>query len=590
MRVRFAVIGFCAVAAGCAPSPSTTSRETNSVSEALSKGNIKVLGALQYGQTSNLVSYTSPPKYSAFSFSANAGDAVDIWVRSPDHSGDAVALLLDSKYKEIAYNGNANRSTTDAHIVFTIPSGKGPTFYIAFREHDRQPARFSVQLLGPKGLSYSDTRISQADIDGGRYATDELNEIGDFLFNHVYTVDEGLGNALTSAPGGSGPRPNGRKIHNGKFGGPDAVGQACASCHTQIGDDGGGLNVSNIFQDGDGINVASALVRNPIALLGNGYVQELGNEMSAELQAARAAALAAAKAGNTPVTQHLTSKGTDFGALVAKPDGTVDTSGIVGVDADLVVKPFGWKGRVASLRRFVEGGFQVHFGMASDVLIAKNCAKPTPDVVGNGPDCHDPDGDGVVNEITEGQLTSMAIYATVRQAPIRIDPTDDDALARVQDGEQLFTQVSCASCHTPSMTLNNPIHNEAPDLTGGAPFQIDLTADVEDPKLCANDDGTVTVELFSDLKRHDLGAALYDPHPTFKTFAANVFLTPPLWGVSVTAPYLHDGRAATLADAIAAHDGEAATSRAAFQALSSDDQKKLIEFLGTLSRDPEHAN
>jgi CxxC motif-containing protein (DUF1111 family) len=160
----------------------------------------------------------------------------------------------------------------------------------------------------------------------------------------------------------------------------------------------------------------------------------------------------------------------------------------------------------------------------------------------------------------------------------------------VQQGEQLFEQVSCSSCHTPTLTLDRPIHNEAPDLTGGAPFQVDLTADVEEPRLSPNSDGTVTVPLFSDLKRHDLGAALYDPHPTFKVFPANAFLTPPLWGVAVTAPYLHDGRAATLADAIAAHDGEAAASRSAFQALAFDDQQTLIEFLGTLRREPETAD
>jgi CxxC motif-containing protein (DUF1111 family) len=153
----------------------------------------------------------------------------------------------------------------------------------------------------------------------------------------------------------------------------------------------------------------------------------------------------------------------------------------------------------------------------------------------------------------------------------------------------LFNQVLCTSCHRPTLTLQTPIHSEAPDLTGGVPFKLDLTTDVEEPRLFANGDGTVAVELFSDLKRHDLGAALADAHPTFKTFPANQFITQPLWGVAVTAPYMHDGRAPTLADAIAAHDGEAASSRASFQALSADDKQKVLEFLGTLSRDPSRA-
>jgi CxxC motif-containing protein (DUF1111 family) len=63
---------------------------------------------------------------------------------------------------------------------------------------------------------------------------------------------------------------------------------------------------------------------------------------------------------------------------------------------------------------------------------------------------------------------------------------------------------------------------------------------------------------------------------------ASVFLTENLWGVGSTAPYLHDGRATTLTEAILEHGGEAASSRAAFLALSSDAQKDLIAFLNNL--------
>lgn len=61
-------------------------------------------------------------------------------------------------------------------------------------------------------------------------------------------------------------------------------------------------------------------------------------------------------------------------------------------------------------------------------------------------------------------------------------------------------------------------------------------------------------------------------------------MTRPLWGVAVTAPYLHDGRAPTLRDAIVAHGGEAATAASNFAALAPDDAAKLLEFLGTLTR------
>lgn len=63
---------------------------------------------------------------------------------------------------------------------------------------------------------------------------------------------------------------------------------------------------------------------------------------------------------------------------------------------------------------------------------------------------------------------------------------------------------------------------------------------------------------------------------------AAVFLTANLWGVGSTAPYLHDGRATTLTEAILAHGGEAAGSRAAFQTLGPREQEQLLAFLHNL--------
>lgn len=60
------------------------------------------------------------------------------------------------------------------------------------------------------------------------------------------------------------------------------------------------------------------------------------------------------------------------------------------------------------------------------------------------------------------------------------------------------------------------------------------------------------------------------------------FRTAPLRGVRFSAPYLHDGRAATLADAIAAHGGEAQASRDKFLGLSAADRGFLVAFLSSL--------
>lgn len=58
--------------------------------------------------------------------------------------------------------------------------------------------------------------------------------------------------------------------------------------------------------------------------------------------------------------------------------------------------------------------------------------------------------------------------------------------------------------------------------------------------------------------------------------------TPPLWGVADSAPYMHDGRAETLLQAIMWHGGEADHSRGRFERLSDSDQGKLLTFLRSL--------
>jgi CxxC motif-containing protein (DUF1111 family) len=58
--------------------------------------------------------------------------------------------------------------------------------------------------------------------------------------------------------------------------------------------------------------------------------------------------------------------------------------------------------------------------------------------------------------------------------------------------------------------------------------------------------------------------------------------TPPLWGVADSAPYLHDGRAATLEDAIRMHGGQGKRAAAHFAGSTAAEQKQLLAFLKSL--------
>ena len=62
-----------------------------------------------------------------------------------------------------------------------------------------------------------------------------------------------------------------------------------------------------------------------------------------------------------------------------------------------------------------------------------------------------------------------------------------------------------------------------------------------------------------------------------------------MWGVADSAPYLHDGRANTLDDAIRRHDGEAAKTETRYTKLAASDRKALLAFLNSLTVSP-HSN
>ena len=55
--------------------------------------------------------------------------------------------------------------------------------------------------------------------------------------------------------------------------------------------------------------------------------------------------------------------------------------------------------------------------------------------------------------------------------------------------------------------------------------------------------------------------------------------TPPLWGLRDSGPYLHDGRAATIDQAIAMHGGEGTRAARRFVQLTPDRRLQLTLFL-----------
>jgi len=92
-----------------------------------------------------------------------------------------------------------------------------------------------------------------------------------------------------------------------------------------------------------------------------------------------------------------------------------------------------------------------------------------------------------------------------------------------------------------------------------------------------------TPYAYTDLLLHDMGESLSDGVKE-KDATAREWRTPPLWGLGIVeqkagARFLHDGRAATLREAIEWHGGEAQSARDRFGALSENDKTTLLQFL-----------
>ncbi len=433
---------------------------------------------------------------------------------------------------------------------------------------------------GPAGEGPAlQVRTTQGDITGGTLSFDEIRTRGMQIFSTPFNKLDGYGDG-PSTPALNTTEPGHRPTlqNNGTFlrvNGLDA--QTCMECHS-VGSNAtvpftfavggvGGSNNNAIFQPTD-IDVDDSLANgfaffngryiNPPFLFGSGGVELLGKEMTRDLLIKRNRAF-----NNPGFDVPLNSKGIQFGTIrYDAGTGTFDTSNVQGVDDDLVVRPFGRKGEFATVRGFDVDAMRFHFGM-----------EPV-EAVGNGVD-HDTDG--VVNELLVGELSALHIFNTNLERPEIRDPspTFDQGLA-------LFQGAGCAMCHVPTLTTKSPILRYAFPEVDTNPFantfyQTNLATGPAgfDP----TPQGGVEVPLFSDLKRHDMGPGLSED---FGTALDSHFITARLWGIADTAPYLHDGRATTLTEAITWHGGEAQTARDNFLALADADKVMLLDFLRSL--------
>jgi CxxC motif-containing protein (DUF1111 family) len=207
---------------------------------------------------------------------------------------------------------------------------------------------------------------------------------------------------------------------------------------------------------------------------------------------------------------------------------------------------FGWKAQQATLLGFGAEAYRDEMGITNDLFPEEACP---------GGDCkkiqffNPVPGLQDVRSLTTG-LRGIDDFENFMKL---LGPPPRGAIgAEVQQGERLFHASGCHSCHTPSLK------------TGSSPVKA-LSFKRFFP--------------YSDFLLHDIGTgdgiAQGDAKP-------EEIRTPPLWGVRLRAPFLHDGRASTLREAIEMHGGEALNSRTLYEQRSPSDQAALVAFLRSL--------
>ena len=158
--------------------------------------------------------------------------------------------------------------------------------------------------------------------------------------------------------------------------------------------------------------------------------------------------------------------------------------------------------------------------------------------------------DHKVDPDTVGNLSTLVDYTRFVTVPNRRHGATD--LPGVTEGQELFHDVGCASCHEE----NQVTRSDAP------------------PEFA-----NIHISPFSDMKTHDIGTG-------------GQFRTAPLWGIGtnkwlldrngMNMLFLHDGRAANVSDAINAHAGEASSVMNNYNALSTEEKQNIVRFIETL--------
>jgi len=226
----------------------------------------------------------------------------------------------------------------------------------------------------------------------------------------------------------------------------------------------------------------------------------------------------------------------------ANHDGISGRAAQLGVGGKQQLGRFGWKATQPSLAAQTSMAFFNDIGLSTeahpepwgDCTPTQSACRAAPHGAEKGE-----------AEIPKSLVDLIVEYITSLPAPAPVDAKPSD----VAQGQAVFNRIGCAVCHA-SLSLA---------------------------------DGK-TVAAYTDMLLHDMGPGLNDGIAEGAA-PPGEWRTAPLWdlgnNVKITG-LLHDGRAASVSEAIQWHDGEAAQVRLRFNGLTLAEKDALIAFVSRL--------
>ncbi|MGC3967695.1 MAG: di-heme oxidoredictase family protein [Pirellulales bacterium] len=209
---------------------------------------------------------------------------------------------------------------------------------------------------------------------------------------------------------------------------------------------------------------------------------------------------------------------------------------------------FGWKAQNVSLFDFNENACAVELGL--ETATRQEAALPVIFTRNPNASRYAVFREAVGEDVTRDEIQAMTNFVASLPQPRKSAASHKriDAIL----GELVFGEIGCADCHTPKL-------------------------------------GSIS-GIYSDLLLHRMGGygSIYygssgtEDLASTRPPAVDEFRTPPLWGVADSAPYMHDGSAATLHDAIIAHGVQGDLAGKKYRELTAPQRRQLLGFLASL--------